>query len=47
MNPGKYIRQNERARLRPVAAHTPSIPDGQRSPEFKMMELQYVALMVF
>src|SRR5260370_40810586 len=37
---------NERGCARP-AAHTPSILDGQRSPEFKMMQLQYVALMVF
>jgi hypothetical protein len=30
-----------------LPAHTPSLPDGQRSDEFKTMELQYVALTVF
>jgi hypothetical protein len=40
---GKY-EERGCAQLRP---HTPSIPDGQRSVEFKMMELQYVALEVF
>jgi hypothetical protein len=30
-----------------VPAHTPSLLVGQRSGEFKTMELQYVALTVF
>jgi len=37
---------NERGCAR-FAAHTPSILDGQRSPEFKTMELQYVVLTVY
>jgi hypothetical protein len=46
--PGEFIRQKTIGRgcARP-AAHTPSPLGGQRPPEFKMLELQYVALTVF
>jgi hypothetical protein len=38
-------KRNERGCAQ-LPAHTPSFPYGQRSGEFKTMELQYVALMV-